>query len=209
MVRATKTTTTTAEKAPIVVADKVKAPKKVKAVKETIVESAPVVPAVAPVEGEIVETKVTSRLGEFVDKINQLSSLVSSLKSEFKALEKSVSKELKAAEKASMKRKRASGNRAPSGFIKPTLITDELAAFLGHEKGSKLSRTAVSKEINNYIRVNNLQDGENGRQINADTKLSKLLRLAKSDDQLTYFNLQKFLKHHFIKEVAQVAVATL
>ena len=207
MVRAAKTTTT-AEKAPIVVAEKVKAPKKVKAVKETPVDSAPVVPAVAPVEGEVVETKVTSRLGEYADKINQLSSLVSSLKSEFKALEKSVSKELKAAEKASMKRKRASGNRAPSGFVKPTLISDELAAFLGHDKGSKLARTAVSKEINNYIRANKLQDSENGRKINADSKLAKLLKLAKTDE-LTYFNLQKFMKHHFIKEVAPVAVATL
>jgi chromatin remodeling complex protein RSC6 len=199
MVRATKTT---AEKAPITVVDKVKAPKKVKAVKETTVETA-VAPAVAPVDGEVVETKVSSRLGEYADKINQLSSLVSAMKSEFKSLEKSVAKELKAAEKASQKRKRASGNRAPSGFVKPTLISDELALFLGKDKGSKLARTAVSKEINNYIRANKLQDPANGRKINADSKLGKLLKLAKTDE-LTYFNLQKFMKHHFIKETPVV-----
>jgi chromatin remodeling complex protein RSC6 len=200
MVRGVKTT---ADKAPAAAAPAgAKVTKKVKATKEApVAEPTPAVPAV---EGESTEPKVSSRLSEFSEKINQLSSIISSLKSEFKALEKSVAKELKAAEKASQKRKRASGNRAPSGFVKPTLISDELAAFLGKEKGSMLARTAVSKEINNYIRANKLQDATNGRKINADAKLSKLLKLAKGDD-LTYFNLQKFMKHHFIKPVVATA----
>jgi len=203
MVRAVKTT---AEKAPATVApvgatDKVKAPKKVKAVKDASV--AEPVAAVPAVEGESTEPKVSSRLSEYSEKINQLTSLTSALKSEFKALEKAVAKELKAAQKASQKKKRASGNRAPSGFVKPTLISDELASFLGKEKGSLLARTAVSKEINSYIRTNKLQDAQNGRKIHADAKLAKLLKLSKTDE-LTYFNLQKFMKHHFIK----AAVAT-
>lgn len=196
---------TTADKAQIAIVEKVKAPKKVKAQKETPVESANVVPAVAPVDGEVVETKVSARLGEYADKIVQLSSLVSAMKAEFKALEKSIAKELKAAEKASQKRKRASGNRAPSGFVKPTLISDELALFLGKDKGSKLARTAVSKEINNYIRANKLQDPTNGRKIIFDSKLGKLLKLTKADE-LTYFNLQKYMKHHFVKETPVVVV---
>ena len=89
MVRAAKTS---ADKAPATVApagatDKVKAPKKVKAT-----EKAPVaepVAAVPAVEGESTEPKVSARLSEYSEKINQLSSIVSSLKSEFKALEKS------------------------------------------------------------------------------------------------------------------------
>jgi chromatin remodeling complex protein RSC6 len=198
MVRAAKTT---AEKAPATVApaDKVKAPKKAKAA--PVAESVPA--AVAPVEGEVVKSSASVKLAEYAEKIGQLTSLVSSLKAEFKGLEKVVAKELKDAEKASQKRKRASGNRAPSGFVKPTLISDELALFLGKEKGSLLARTAVSKEINAYIRANKLQDGQNGRKINADAKLAKLLKLAKGDE-LTYFNLQKYMKHHFVK----TAVAT-
>jgi chromatin remodeling complex protein RSC6 len=200
MVRAA--TKTSADKAPAVIA--VKATKKTKAPKEV----APVVAAeetvvAAPVEGEVVKSAASVKLGEFADKINQLTSLVSSLKADYKALEKVVAKELKDAQKASQKRKRSSGNRAPSGFVKPTLISDELAAFLGKEKGTLLARTAVSKEINGYIRANKLQDGENGRKINADAKLAKLLKLAKGDE-LTYFNLQKYMKHHFVK----TAVAT-
>jgi chromatin remodeling complex protein RSC6 len=199
MVRAAKTST---EKAPATPAAAPKAPKSAKKVKES--EPVPETPAAAPVEGEVVESNVSTRLMEYSEKINQLTSFVSALKSEFKALEKSVAKELKAAQKASQKKKRASGNRAPSGFVKPTLISDELAAFLGKEKGSLLARTAVSKEINNYIRSNKLQDPQNGRKIHADAKLAKLLKLSKTDD-LTYFNLQKFMKHHFVKSAVATA----
>lgn len=198
MVRAAKTSADKAPTTPVAA----KAPKTVKKTKD--VTETPVVDVVAPVEGEVVESNVSARLSEYSEKINQLTSLTSSLKAEFKALEKAVAKELKAAQKASQKKKRASGNRAPSGFVKPTLISDELATFLGKEKGSLLARTAVSKEINTYIRTNKLQDAQNGRKIHADAKLAKLLKLSKTDE-LTYFNLQKFMKHHFLK--APVATA--
>jgi chromatin remodeling complex protein RSC6 len=82
--------------------------------------------------------------------------------------------------------------------VKPTLISDELAAFLGKEKGSEVARTTVSKEINAYIRSAKLQDPTNGRKINPDAKLAKLLKIGKGDE-LTYFNLQRYMKHHFIK----------
>jgi len=86
----------------------------------------------------------------------------------------------------------------PSGFVKPTLISNELAEFLGKSIGTEMPRTEVSKEINAYIQAHGLQDGHNGRIINPDERLIKLLRLSEGD-QLTYFNLQKYMKHHFIK----------
>ena len=86
--------------------------------------------------------------------------------------------------------------RGPIGFIKPSHISDELAVFLGKPVGTMMARTEVSKEINTYIRVHGLQDAQNGRVINPDAKLRKLLRLP-NGDELTYFNLQKYMKHHF------------
>ena len=126
--------------------------------------------------------------------------MIASLKTEYRSLEKKWSKELKASQKLNTKRKRKAGNRAPSGFVKPTKISDELASFLGKEKGTEMARTDVTREINAYIRANKLQDQDNGRKIIPDTKLAALLKLKKSDE-LTYFNLQKFMSPHFAKAV--------
>uniref|UniRef100_A0A6C0B0E3 DM2 domain-containing protein n=1 Tax=viral metagenome TaxID=1070528 RepID=A0A6C0B0E3_9ZZZZ len=189
-----------------------KAPK-VKKTKEPIVPvmaaDTPVVDAAAaaPAEGESLEASIMEQSTEFNAKIQQLCSVVSSLKSEFKSLEKKWQRELRAAQKQSSKRKRKSGNRAPSGFVKPTRISDELASFLGKDKGTEMARTAVTRDINTYIRTNNLQDKENGRKINPDAKLASLLKLEKTD-VLTYFNLQRFMSPHFAKSVKAEAVAT-
>lgn len=86
------------------------------------------------------------------------------------------------------------------GFTKPTRISDELAIFLGKPIGTEMARTVVSSEINRYITVNGLQDPRNGRKINPDEKLRTLLALT-DEDELNYFNLQKFMKPHFIKRV--------
>jgi chromatin remodeling complex protein RSC6 len=199
MVRPAKTS---AEKATVAnvaaVSDKPKAVKKAKTPKEVapVVDAAPVVVSETDSTDSVVQ--LTAKLSGFGEKINQITSLLSVMKNEYKALEKTISRELKTAQKASQKKKRASGNRAPSGFVKPTLISDELAVFLGKDKGIELARTAVSKEINAYIRAAKLQDPTNGRKINPDAKLAKLLKIAKGDE-LTYFNLQAYMKHHFIK----------
>jgi len=90
-------------------------------------------------------------------------------------------------------------NRIPSGFIRPMRISDELAKFLGVPVGTEMARTDVSRLINTYIRVNNLQDPQNGRIINADSKLRKLLRLGKNDE-LSYLNIHRYMKPHFHRE---------
>ena len=204
MVRTAKTPATNTV-APVATDKTVKA-KKVKVETPVVTASQePVVVVDTPVSTEEVGSLAT-KLAEYSSKLQALTALVNVVKNDYKVLEKAVSKELKAAQKASQKKKRGSGNRAPSGFVKPTLISDELALFLGKDKGSLLARTAVSKEINLYIRANSLQDKDNGRKILPDAKLAKLLKLQKTDE-LTYFNLQKFMKHHFIKTAsAPVAV---
>jgi chromatin remodeling complex protein RSC6 len=213
MVRKTKsvesapapTVTVTVESAPVVVEKKPKAEKKAK-----VAAPAPVVEASAPVvEAPVAETPaaetpvdvstLASKLNDFGSKIQQVTTILSSMKADYKLLEKSVSKELKAASKSKKGKKASSGNRQPSGFVKPSVITEELIQFLGKESGTMMSRVEVSKGINEYITANSLKDKTSGRQINADAKLAALLKLGK-DDVLTYFNLQRFLNIHFVKK---------
>jgi chromatin remodeling complex protein RSC6 len=82
-----------------------------------------------------------------------------------------------------------------SKFCTPSNISDDLAEFLGKERGTKMARSDISREINKYIRENNLQDKENKRIINPNNKLSTLLKL-NDRDELTYFNLQRYISPH-------------
>jgi upstream activation factor subunit UAF30 len=178
-----------------------------KATKKTeTVEAAPTPVAeetAAPVEATV---SVFDQFSEFMAKLQAVSAQMSSLRTEFRSLERQVSKDLKAAAKVNQKRKRKSGNRAPSGFVKPTLISNELAAFLGKPEGTEMARTEVTREINAYIRQHSLQDKENGRKIIPDAKLKGLLKLKKGDE-LTYFNLQKYMSPHFAKAADKSATA--
>jgi chromatin remodeling complex protein RSC6 len=213
MVRQTKSKTTDTEEvvapvAPVEVAPK---EKKVKAVKATKAEAAPVVTESAVSSEEPVavvaesEAPLAELSVEFSAKLQQMSLSISSLKSEFRTLEKKWARELKASQKQNSKHKRKAGNRAPSGFVKPTRISDELAKFLDKPSGTEMARTEVTRDVNKYIRTNNLQDKENGRKINPDPKLATLLKLKKSDE-LTYFNLQKYMSHHFAKATKDAPV---
>ena len=177
-------------------------PNKKRVVKKKVDEP----PAPAPVEAASVEppapaeeeSTLNDQFNEFMAKLHQLGAQFTSLKSEFKALEKRCTKEVKAAQKASAKKKRRQGTRTPSGFVKPTLISSELAKFLGEPDGTLMARTEVTKQINSYIKEHKLQDPSNGRIIIPDATLGKLLDIKKGD-QLTFFNLQKYMSPHFAK----------
>ena len=195
-------TATPVSVAPVVVAAATPAKeKKVKAPEPAPMEAAPITETAAVDEAPLADQSV-----EFLAKLQQLGSLISALKTEYRSLEKKWTRELKASQKQSVKRKRKAGNRAPSGFVKPTLISDELAKFLEKPTGSEMARTEVTRDINKYIRTNNLQDKENGRKINPDKKLASLLKL-KATDELTYFNLQRYMSPHFAKANKDAAVA--
>ena len=195
------------ETAPVVV-KKARKPKSTKtettSVSEVVV--APVDTTTTTVDVET-DAPVAEKSVEFLAKLQQLGVLISSLKAEYRTLEKQWTRELKTAQKQSSKRKRKAGNRAPSGFVKPTRISDELAKFLEKPTGSEMARTEVTRDINKYIRTHNLQDKENGRKINPDTKLATLLKLKKTDE-LTYFNLQRYMSPHFAKASKDVVVTT-
>ena len=165
---------------------------------------APVVetPVVAETPAADTTVDTNAKLAEFGSKINQVSTLLAAMKADYKSLEKSIARDLKNASKSKKSKKSAipNPNRQLSGFVKPSVVSDDLLAFVGKEKGTMMSRVEVSKEITAYIEKNGLKDKENGRQINPDAKLTKLLQIG-AGEVLTYFNLQRYLKIHFVKTV--------
>jgi hypothetical protein len=124
---------------------------------------------------------------------------VSELISEAKRLEKKAAKLQKVADKRRRRRAPAEGEEGKpvriSIFQQPVNISSALCSFLGRPAGSQESRSNVTKFITNYVKENNLK---NKHEINADAKLLSLLGL-KEGDKLSYFNLQKYLNVHYIK----------
>lgn len=204
-------------------AEPVAAAKKPRKSKEVAAAVAPAEPAPAPATSAAAAPAETVAVSEsaaepveevgvlcarLYDRMSQMRSELLTMMSEFKSLSKRRDREMKVLQKLSAKKKRKSssveGGRPVSGITKPTKISDELAAFLGKERGSEMSRTEVTRELNVYITAHNLKKPENKRFIQCDAKLAALLNL-NGDDVLTFFNLQKYMKHHFAKAEKKVA----
>ena len=167
-------------------------------VTETVVECVPENVVTSQLE-KCDQTSTVDLTNELYNDIQQLGFMLSSIKNKFRVMEKKHAREIKHVQKMNAKRK-MKGNRQPSGFVKPTLISNELATFLNKPLGSEMARTEVTRDINTYIRANSLQCKDNGRKILPDEKLKNLLKLQPSDE-LTYINLQKYMSPHFAKLV--------
>ena len=180
------------------------APVEVAPVEVAPVEVAPVeVAAVAPVEEQ---ATIESQFNALTSKLASLRALESEIMSDLRRLQKNTLKHLKDMTKKNKRRKldpEEKKKRAPSGFAKPTIISQELCDFLGKDQGTEMARTEVTKELTNYIKDNKLQDESDRRKILPDKKLKKLLNVAPGEE-VTYFNLQKYMKVHFPKSTLSV-----
>jgi len=90
--------------------------------------------------------------------------------------------------------------RANNAFLKLRPLTDELCTFMSLPAKSQKSQTDVTKFVSQYVKAHNCFDPNFKRRIIPDAKLGKLLRV-KDGQEVTYLNLQSFLKVHFIKPV--------
>ena len=147
-----------------------------------------------------------SLLGEFKqlsDMIYQMKNSITILQNQVKLMEKEKNKKIKRLEKELQKRKERR-SREPSGFAKPTKISNKLCEFLNKPPGSEVARTEVTQHLISYIKKHNLQNENNKSFINPDEKLSELLSV-NSNDNITYFNIQGFMNQHFIKNQSENA----
>jgi upstream activation factor subunit UAF30 len=118
-----------------------------------------------------------------------------------KVLEKSVKKQMNGLKKEVTKKKNK-GNRQPSGFAKPTKVTKELCEFMNKDEGTEIARTDVTRALVSYIKENKLEDNTNSKIISPDDKLKMLLGVEEGSE-LTYFNIQKYMNKHFVKNVVE------
>jgi chromatin remodeling complex protein RSC6 len=148
------------------------------------------------------QTQIDIDFNSISEKIAQLKSLQTQIVNDLKKLQKNVSKHIKESNKKKKKVKDPNApKRSPSGFAKPAPLSNDLCDFLNKPYGTEMARTDVTREITQYIKSENLQDEQNRRIILPDKKLKTLLNSSDVDDNpVTYFNLQKFLRVHFIKK---------
>ena len=141
-------------------------------------------------------SNVTEQFASVLNSLSGLKSYIRALEAQVKSVEKSVRKRMKQLERESKKNKNK-GNRKASGFAVPTKISNDLCKFMGKPEGFQMARTEVTKYIINYIKSNNLPDKKNKKVINPDTALKSLLDI-KPTEEVTYFNLQRYMNKHFV-----------
>ena len=154
------------------------------------------------------ELSLEDQFKDILTRLQQFRTLSQTLMADVKKLQKNVNRQVRESTRKNKKRKNADGSkRPPSGFAKPTLISDSLCQFLGVESGTMMARTEVTKHLTKYIKAHELQDEANKRIINYDSALAGLLNV-KPSDEVTYFNLQRYMKPHFPQSASNAATSS-
>ena len=187
-----KKTTKPSDDVPIVDTPAVEVPAiEVPAVEVPAIEA----PAVEESSSEILFKKLNAQFQDLVV-------VMKTIQANLKVLEKEVAKDRKELQK---KCKKKNDKKKASGFAVPTLITNNLSSFLGLPDESQVARTDVTSQVIAYVKSHNLQNPANKRQILPDVALATLLQ-APEGDVITFFNIQTYLKKHFLPAVPQVVV---
>lgn len=141
------------------------------------------------------EDDVSKMFSDVLSTLTGFRSQITGIQMGIKTLEKVVKKEMKTLRKETTKYKQK-GSRKPSGFAKPTKISKELCEFMGKEAGTELARTEVTQYVIQYITDKKLQNPDNRKAIIPDDPLKELLGVTEKDE-VTYFNIQKYMNRHF------------
>lgn len=118
-----------------------------------------------------------------------------------KEIKKQIEKEMKQLQKNTITKRTRKPDAKPGGFQKPMRVSVQMLEFLGLPADKLIARTAVSKKLNEWIRDNDLQNPKDRRIIIPNDELLELF----NDDyvegcHLDFFTLQKYIKHHYIKD---------
>ncbi len=182
---------------------------------------APVVAESTPVTTTVTETQVAAQVDttttttsvveetstevlfkKLLSQFQDVQNVMKTLHSNLKVLEKEVAKDRKESLKHMSKKSKKGGNakKQLSGFAKASPISNCLADFLGLGHDAQIARTEVTSKVIAYVKANNLQNPQDKKQIVPDEKLGSVLQ--SGTDKVTFFNLQTYLKKHFISSTS-------
>jgi hypothetical protein len=83
---------------------------------------------------------------------------------------------------------------------------DDIIDFMNKNEGTEIARTEVTKALVAYIKENKLENEKNSKIIKPDNKLKILLEL-EDGQELTYFNIQKYMNKHFYSKKDTILTA--
>jgi chromatin remodeling complex protein RSC6 len=188
-----------------------KAPAKKAAKKETPAKAEVVVPTVAAPTVAAPAQSSEALLTSLTEQLKALSTeFTAKVRDAVKATQEAAKAAKKEARDSKKKRKISpdqmtpeqkaawEARRANNAFLVQRPLSPELCSFMSIPAGSKRSQTDVTKFVSEYVKTHNCFDPNFKRRIIPNAALSKLLRV---DDktEVTYLNLQKYLKVHFQK----------
>lgn len=212
-----KSTKKDAPPAPVTAAAPAPAPAKASKPKATKVAKAEVVvpttatPAVVPVAISAPAQSSEALLAALTEQLKSISAEFTAKVRDAVRQTQEAAKVAKKEQRDSKKKKRKSpeemtpeerkaweARRANNAFLVQKPLSDELCAFMGLKHGEKRSQTEVTKFVSDYVKSHGCFDPQFKRRIVPNAALAKLLRV---DDktEVTYLNLQKYLKVHFKK----------
>ena len=171
---------------------------------ETNASSATVVSAQPVEELDEVIKKATERTETMRKELALLSG-------ELKVLKRLAARAVRAPRRRRVPEANDATDRKPSGFARPSPLSDQLCAVLGVEKGTEMPRTTVTRMICKIIKDNGINDAVNKRQIDLSkpqAQALKALLVPEPGATITYFNLQKYLKKHIGAATDPVSATT-
>jgi len=155
-----------------------------------------------PVESEesAIEKKMEQRLQETIDELKDYKIMVKGMCNTFIERLSDAKKEIRDLRKTQKKPRVQPTNKPkkPSVFETPIDMNPKLREFLGLKENEKLSRNDVTHRIHAYCKLNGLLEDKDQRIINPNEKLSAVLSPRPEGETLTFFNIQRYLKHNYV-----------
>jgi chromatin remodeling complex protein RSC6 len=141
------------------------------------------------------------RLQETINELKEFKSMVNGMTSDYISRLTDAVREIKQLRKTQKKPRptNVQGPKKPCTFELPSLLSDNMCTFLNLPLGSSMSQNDVTHAIHKYCKQNGLLQSGDNRIINPDEALLTVLSPVPEGVTLTYFTVQRYLKHNYTR----------